>query len=88
MNSVEAALKYLSHPEHVQVTSVTKGGATVDATQQFLIESLPPILVLHLKRFSYDTKVCDVVKLRKQVDFGPELIIPAGQSTNARRLCT
>ena len=61
---------------------MTKGGAVVDASQQFLIESLPPILVLHLKRFYYDTKVFDVVKLRKQIDFGPELVIPSGQCMN------
>ena len=79
MKSVEDALRYSSHPQQVQLTSVTKGGATVNGSQQFLIESLPPVLVLHLKRFHYDTKVFDVVKLRKQVDYGPELVIPSGE---------
>lgn len=78
VNSIEDALRNLSHPQHVQVSSVTKGGATVDATQQILVETLPPILVLHLKRFHYDTSANGVVKIGKQVTFGPELEIPSG----------
>jgi len=50
----------------------------VDAVQQTLIEYLPPVLVLHLKRFLYDTTVNDVVKLGKKIIFGPELEIPRG----------
>ena len=78
VNSIEDALRNLSHPQHVQVSSVTKGGATVDATQTILIESLPPVLVLNLKRFHYDTSANGVVKIGKQVTFGPELEIPSG----------
>lgn len=47
----------------------------MDAHQQVLIESLPPILVLHLKRFLYDTEVGDVVKIGKPISFTPELEI-------------
>lgn len=47
----------------------------MDASQQVLIETLPPILVLHLKRFLYDTNVNGVVKIGRQVLFGPELEI-------------
>lgn len=50
----------------------------LEATQEALIESLPPILVLHMKRFMYDTKVGDVVKIGKQVAYGPELEITPG----------
>jgi len=77
VNSIEDALRFVSHPQHVQVSSITKGGATVDATQQILIETLPPVLVLHLKRFHYDTSASGVVKIGKQVTFGPELEIPS-----------
>jgi ubiquitin carboxyl-terminal hydrolase 10 len=45
----------------------------VDASQQVLIEALPPILVLHLKRFLYDTSVQGVEKVGKQVRFAEEL---------------
>lgn len=79
MNSIEDALRFISHPQHVQVSSVTKGNAVVDATQHVLVDSLPPILVLHLKRFLYDTTAKGVVKIGKQVTFGPELDIPSGE---------
>ena len=57
------------------MTSPTRPGVSVDAQQQVLIESLPPILVLHLKRFLYDTQVGDVVKIGKPISFTPELEI-------------
>ncbi|KLO14197.1 cysteine proteinase [Schizopora paradoxa] len=85
VNSIEDALRNLSHPQHVQVSSVTKGGATVDATQTVLIESLPPILVLNLKRFHYDTSANGVVKIGKQVTFGPELEIPSEALSSGHR---
>ena len=43
-----------------------------------LIEALPPVLVLHLKRFLYDTTTRGVVKIGKSVQFTPELEIPLG----------
>ena len=43
-----------------------------------LIEALPPVLVLHLKRFLYDTTTRGVVKIGKAVQFTPELEIPLG----------
>ena len=49
-----------------------------EASQQVLIEALPPILVLHLKRFLYDTAARGVVKIGKPVQFGPDLDIPLG----------
>ncbi|KAI5124370.1 hypothetical protein M0805_008973 [Coniferiporia weirii] len=85
VNSIEDALRYISHPQQVQVSSVTKGGAPVDAIQQVFVEALPQILVLHLKRFLYDTNLKDVVKLHKQVAFGPELEIPLDAISVGRR---
>lgn len=79
VESIEDALRYISHPQTVQMSSVTKGGAVVDASQQVLVDSFPPILVLHLKRFLYDTTAKDVVKVHKQVSYGPELEIPSGK---------
>jgi ubiquitin carboxyl-terminal hydrolase 10 len=63
----------------VQFASVTKGGAGVDATLQVQVDSLPPTLVLHMKRFLYDKKASGVVKIGKQITFGPELELPAGR---------
>jgi ubiquitin carboxyl-terminal hydrolase 10 len=64
----------------VQVTQAARPGITIEAHQQVLIEALPPILVLHIKRFCYDTAVGGVVKVGKQVRFGPELEIGASTS--------
>ena len=43
-----------------------------------LIEVLPPVLVLHLKRFLYDVAADSLVKISKPVQFAPELEIPLG----------
>jgi ubiquitin carboxyl-terminal hydrolase 10 len=43
-----------------------------------LIEALPPVLVIHLKRFLYDAATGDVIKISKSIQFGPELEIPSG----------
>jgi hypothetical protein len=43
-----------------------------------LIEALPPVLVLHLKRFLYDVAADGIAKINKPVQFAPELDIPLG----------
>lgn len=50
------------------------------ASQQVtvLVEELPPVLIVHLKRFLHDTATGGVVKNRKPVQFSPELEIPPG----------
>lgn len=74
VHTVQDALSYISHPQPVQMTHPTRG--TVEANQQVLVDALPPVLVLHMKRFCYDKDVGGVVKVSKQVSFGPELEIP------------
>jgi ubiquitin carboxyl-terminal hydrolase 10 len=48
------------------------------ASQQVLLEVLPPILVLHLERFLYDVAADGIVKIGKPVQFAPGLEIPLG----------
>ncbi|KAJ8480867.1 hypothetical protein ONZ51_g6373 [Trametes cubensis] len=74
VKTLQDALQHISHPQQVQINIPTRPTA-IDATQQVLIEALPPVLILHMKRFLYDTKVGDVVKVGKQVAFSPELEI-------------
>lgn len=81
MHTIKDALQSISQPQPVQISQPTRPGVVVDATQQALVELLPPVLVLHLKRFHYDTNVGDVVKIGKQVSYGPELDISSGAST-------
>jgi ubiquitin carboxyl-terminal hydrolase 10 len=54
------------------------GSSDSDANQQMLIEALPPVLVLHLKRFRYDAAAGGIIKISKHVQFSPELDIPSG----------
>ncbi|KAJ6537771.1 hypothetical protein B0H19DRAFT_1180862 [Mycena capillaripes] len=75
IHTIQDALAFISHPQTVQVTNPARPGIAVDASQQILIEALPPVLVLHIKRFCYDTAVGGVVKVGKQIAFGPELDI-------------
>ncbi|KDQ16244.1 hypothetical protein BOTBODRAFT_107096, partial [Botryobasidium botryosum FD-172 SS1] len=84
VRTVEDALLHLTQSETVQVHSASRGGA-VDATKQVFVESLPPILVLHMKRFIYDA-VGGVQKSQKIVSYGttleikPEVLSPAQRS--------
>jgi len=48
----------------------------VDATRSLSLEELPPILILHLKRFVYDGSTGGVQKVLKKVTFDIDLEIP------------
>ena len=45
----------------------------IDATRSLSIEELPPILILHLKRFVYDANTGGVQKILKQIEFSVDL---------------
>jgi len=47
----------------------------VEATRSLSLEELPPVLILHLKRFVYDAATGGVQKVMKAVNFGVELEI-------------
>ena len=49
-----------------------------EASQQVLLETLPPVLVLHLERFSHEASANGIVKISKPIQFAPELEIPLG----------
>ncbi|PPQ84730.1 hypothetical protein CVT25_013795 [Psilocybe cyanescens] len=70
IHTIQDALSFISHPQPVQVMQ-TQGQGQGTRT----IEALSPILVLHIKRVCYDTAVRGMVKVGKQVGFGPELEI-------------
>lgn len=88
VRTIKDALSYISTPQSVQVTSVTKPGVVLEAKQIVQIETLPPILVLHLKRFLYDTSAGGTAKVGKQVLFGAELEIGSDVMAPARRIQT
>ena len=72
--TVQDALTYASHPQPVQVGQSGSG----EASQQVLLEALPQVLVVHLKRFRYDAETDGIIKIGKPVRFEPELDIPLG----------
>jgi len=78
IHTIQEALVHITHPQHIQMAHSSRPDVTIDASQRVLIDALPPILVLHVKRFCYDTSVGGVVKVMKQVWFGPELEIGRG----------
>lgn len=78
VQTIEDALNHLSKPEIVQLSS--SHGTLIDGSKQDLIDGLPPILILHLKRFHYDPDLKDVIKQRKIIRFGSDLIIPKSVS--------
>ncbi|KAF9585448.1 hypothetical protein BGW38_002362 [Lunasporangiospora selenospora] len=82
VHTIEDALHNTTIPEVLDgFTSSEKGGATVEATKKIFIEHVPPVLVVHLKRFIY--KDGGTQKLHKQVGYNttlnlqPELVSPS-----------
>ena len=60
-----------------------------DATKQTLIESLPPILILHLKRFVFEPGTLVASKLCKFVSYDAHLTITSEMlSLKGKSLCT
>ncbi|KAE9402409.1 cysteine proteinase [Gymnopus androsaceus JB14] len=82
IHTIQDALSAISHPQTVHLTDPPP---PKEGSQQVLIEALPPVLVLHMKRFEYDAKVGGVVKVGKLVTFGPELVVGADVLTAKAR---
>ncbi|KAI9670124.1 MAG: hypothetical protein M1817_004461 [Caeruleum heppii] len=75
ISNITDALKGLTRSEtlHGDFNSPRGPGAT--ATKQVFIETLPPVLILHLKRFQYDN-TGGTQKIWKKVGYPLELEIP------------
>jgi len=73
VHTIREALTHMTYSQLIQMTHYSRPGMAIDASQHVLIDALPSILVLHVKRFCYDANVGGVVKVMKQVRFGPEL---------------
>lgn len=73
VNNIVDALKGLTRTE---LLSGDFGGRSNSAKKQVFIDSLPPILILHLKRFQYDNNLTGTQKIWKKVGYPLELEIP------------
>ncbi|KAK3296763.1 uncharacterized protein B0H64DRAFT_108683 [Chaetomium fimeti] len=71
------ALKGLTRPEVLHGDFNSPHGKDVRATKQVFIESVPPVLVLHLKRFQFDAEgYGGTVKIWKKVGYPLEFEFP------------
>ena len=75
VNNIIDALKGLTRPETLHGEFNSPRGPGALATKQVTIETLPPVLILHLKRFQYDN-TGGTQKIWKKVGYPLELEIP------------
>ncbi|KAG9255805.1 uncharacterized protein F5Z01DRAFT_558525 [Emericellopsis atlantica] len=85
IRSVTDALRGLTKPERLQGDFNSPRGKDVLATKQVFIESLPPVLILHLKRFQFDAEGHGTVKIWKKIDYPLELEIPPQALSRQKR---
>ena len=76
VNTIVDALKGLTRPESMQGDFNSSRGTRVTATKQVFIETLPPVLILHLKRFQYDGATRRTEKIWKKIGYPLELELP------------
>lgn len=76
VRNVVDALRGLTRPERMQGDFNSPRGKDVMATKQVFIETLPPVLILHLKRFQFDAEGNGTVKIWKKIGYPLELEIP------------
>ncbi|KAK5058648.1 hypothetical protein LTR84_010912 [Exophiala bonariae] len=76
VHNIIDALKGLTRPESMQGDFYTSRGQKATATKQVFIETLPPVLILHLKRFHYDSATKRAEKIWKKVGYPLELELP------------
>ncbi|KAL7814501.1 hypothetical protein V8C26DRAFT_403997 [Trichoderma gracile] len=85
IHNVVDALRGLTRPERLQGDFNSPRGKDVVATKQVFIESLPPVLILHLKRFQFDAEGRGTVKIWKKIGYPLELEIPREALSRQRR---
>ncbi|KXL43908.1 hypothetical protein M433DRAFT_68959 [Acidomyces richmondensis BFW] len=83
VHNIIDALKGLTRIE--TLTGDFGGKSGTSARKQVFIDSLPPVLVLHLKRFQYENSVTGTQKIWKKVGYPLELEIPKEVFPPAKR---
>lgn len=84
INTIEEAFKHLNEPE--QIPFKLNDNKEVVAKKQTFIDSLPEVLIIHLKRFSFEQlNNGNIEKLRKKIEYGHKLAIPNELFSNWRK---
>ena len=76
VHNIVDALKGLTKSESIQGEFSSSRGSNVTATKQMFIESLPTVLILHLKRFQYDSVTQGTQKIWKKIGYPLDLEVP------------
>lgn len=84
VRSVTEALKHLTVAERITGDFNSPKGSSVTATKQVFIETLPPVLILHLKRFQYDN-TGGTQKIWKRIAYPLQLEIPPEAMSHTKR---
>ncbi|KAJ3415974.1 hypothetical protein HDV05_003571 [Chytridiales sp. JEL 0842] len=85
VHTIDDALRNMTTPEVLDGFISPHLGVKVDATKQNFLDHIPPVLILHLKRFVYNS-IGGIQKVRKHVSYSvvqkikPEYISPASRS--------
>jgi ubiquitin carboxyl-terminal hydrolase 10 len=84
VRNIVDALKNITKAEKLHGDFGSPRGPDAVATKQVFIESLPPVLILHLKRFQFDAKG-GTMKIWKKVGYPLELEIPSEVLSRQKR---
>lgn len=75
IRTITDAMKGLTSQEKLHGDFNSTRGKNVEASKQVLIDELPPVLILHLKRFQFDA-TGGTLKLAKKIGYPLDLEIP------------
>ncbi|KAI0100148.1 hypothetical protein GGR51DRAFT_551648 [Nemania sp. FL0031] len=76
VSNIVDALKHYTRSETLNEDFGSTRPDTKPPTKQVFIESVPPVLILHLKRFKFDPAVNRTIKLWTKIDYPLELELP------------
>ncbi|KAK8081879.1 hypothetical protein PG996_000660 [Apiospora saccharicola] len=85
VRNIVDALKNLTRSETMHGDFGSPRGPDVPATKQVFIEHLPPVLILHLKRFQFDAQHTGTMKIWKKVGYPLDLELPKEVFTRQKR---
>ena len=86
VTNITDALKGLARSEKIEGQFATARGLATHGIKQVFIEDLPPVLILHLKRFEYDNKLGSTQKIWKKIGYPLDLEIPKEVFPSSKRV--